>query len=110
VCGQVAAYREALLARLPEGTRVSAPRGGFVLWIELPAGVDTLVLQERALARGVAIAPGPIFSARQQRFASCIRVSCGAPLTPRVLGAFDLLAHLAHDQMTRGNRAARASA
>jgi DNA-binding transcriptional MocR family regulator len=110
VCGQVAAYREAVLARFPDGTRVSAPRGGFVLWIELPSGVDALTLQERALARGVAIAPGPIFSARQQRFQSCIRVSCGAPLTPRVLGAFDLLAHLAHDQLTRGSRASRASA
>ncbi len=110
VAGQVATYREAVLARFPEGTRVSAPRGGFVLWIELPAPVDTLVLQERALARGVAIAPGPIFSARQQRFAGCMRLSCGAPLTPRVLGALDLLAHLADDQLTRGHRGSRASA
>lgn len=110
VAGQVATYRDAVLARFPEGTRVSAPRGGFVLWVELPPAVDALTLQERALARGVAIAPGPIFSARQQRFASCVRLSCGAPLTPRVAGALDLLAHLAHDQLARGPRAARASA
>ena len=29
-------YREAIMAEFPEGTRVSAPRGGFVLWVELP--------------------------------------------------------------------------
>jgi len=51
VAGQVARYREEVLARFPDGTRVSAPRGGFVLWVELPGGVDALVLQERALAR-----------------------------------------------------------
>ena len=110
VAGQVAVYRDAVVARFPEGTRVSCPRGGFVLWIELPPGVDALVLQERALARGVAIAPGPIFSARQQRFTSCFRLSCGAPLTPRVAGALDLLAHLSHDLLARGNRAVRGSA
>lgn len=110
VAGQVASYREAVLARFPDGTRVSAPRGGFVLWVELPAGIDALVLQERALARGVAFAPGPIFSARQQRFTSCIRLSCGPPLTPRVLGALDLIAHLSHDLLARGHRAARGAA
>lgn len=110
VAGQVARYREEVLARFPDGTRVSAPRGGFVLWVELPGGIDALVLQERALARGVAIAPGPIFAARQPRFTSCVRISCGQPLAPRVLSALDLLAHLAHDLATRGSRAARALA
>lgn len=105
VAGRVACYRDEVLARFPEGTRVSAPRGGFVLWVELPPAVDALVLQERALARGVAIAPGPVFSARQQRFTSCFRLSCGQPLTPRVTGALDLLAHLSHDLATRGPRA-----
>ena len=107
VAGQVARYRAEVVARFPEGTRVSAPRGGFVLWVELPGGIDSLVLQERALARGVAIAPGPIFAARQPRFTSCVRLSCGQPLTPRVLSALDLLAHLSHDLATRGHRAAR---
>lgn len=110
VAGQVARYREEVLARFPEGTRVSAPRGGFVLWVELPGAVDTLVLQERALARGVAIAPGPIFSARQQRFSACLRLSCGQPLTPRVATALDLIAHLAQDLAARGARGHRASA
>ncbi|MEZ4402994.1 MAG: PLP-dependent aminotransferase family protein [Kofleriaceae bacterium] len=110
VAGQVARYRDEVVARFPDGTRVSAPRGGFVLWVELPGAVDTLVLQEHALARGVAIAPGPIFSARQQRFSACLRLSCGQPFTPRVAAALDLLAHLAEDGAARGPRAHRATA
>jgi len=110
VAGQVARYRDEVLARFPDGTRVSCPRGGFVLWVELPGAVDALVLQERALARGVAIVPGPLFSARQQRFASCLRLSCGQPMTPRVLGALDLVGHLAADLAARGSRAPRAIA
>lgn len=110
VAGQVARYRDEVLARFPDGTRVSAPRGGFVLWVELPSDVDVLALQDRALARGVAIAPGPIFSARHNRFSSCFRMSCGQPLTPRITGALDLLAHLAQDLATRGARAPRGSA
>ena len=61
-------------------------------------------------ARGVAIAPGPIFSARQQRFSACLRLSCGQPLTPRVATALDLIAHLAQDLAARGARAHRGSA
>jgi len=108
--GQVARYRDAILARFPDGTRVSAPGGGFVLWIELPASVDALLLQERALSHGIAIAPGPIFSARQQRFSNFIRVSCGMPLAPPATDALDMLAHLVHDLALRGARGTRASA
>lgn len=28
----------------PEGTRVTQPRGGFVIWVELPKAVDALSL------------------------------------------------------------------
>ncbi len=70
--------RHAIAASFPQGTRIfSRPRGGFVLWVEMPAGTSALDLHARALAHGIAIAPGPIFSAKQ-RFSNCIRVSCGA--------------------------------
>ena len=50
----------------PEGTRVTRPTGGFVLWVELPEQVDSLKLYEQALEAGITIAPAPIFSARQE--------------------------------------------
>ncbi|MBK5937420.1 MAG: PLP-dependent aminotransferase family protein [Halorhodospira halophila] len=59
----------------PEGTRVTRPRGGFVVWVELPAGCDSLELQRRALAEGVSVAPGPVFSPTG-RYGRCLRLNC----------------------------------
>jgi DNA-binding transcriptional MocR family regulator len=78
LAAQVARMSEAIAEHFPPGTRVSRPAGGFVLWVELPPGASALALHERALARGISIAPGPIFSAKH-RFSNYIRVSCGYP-------------------------------
>ena len=62
----------------PLGTRVSRPRGGCVLWVELPNGYDALRLYEQARAVGIAIAPGPIFSATG-RYGNCSRIAASTP-------------------------------
>lgn len=93
VAGNVERYREAIATQFPDGTRVSAPRGGFVLWVELPPGVDALALHEQALRRRIVIAPGPLFSARQ-RFANFIRISAGLPWSDRVSDGIRTLARL----------------
>ncbi len=86
-------YRTAILTEFPEGTRVSAPRGGFVLWVELPAHNDALSLHEQAMKKGIVVAPGPLFSARQ-RFSSFIRISAGTPWSERMASAVTALAKL----------------
>jgi DNA-binding transcriptional MocR family regulator len=93
VAGNVERYREAITEAFPEGTRVSTPRGGFVLWVELPQGVDALALHEQALRRGIVVAPGPLFSARQ-RFANFIRISAGSPWCDRIATAMRALGRL----------------
>jgi len=80
---QVARMTEAIGEHFPPGTRVSRPLGGFVLWLELPGGASALDLHDRALAHGISVAPGPIFSAKQ-RFGSCVRVNCGYPWSETV--------------------------
>lgn len=40
----------------------TTPRGGFYLWCELPDGADATVLAREALAEGVVLAPGDVFS------------------------------------------------
>jgi len=91
VAGNVERYREAIATQFPDGTRVSAPRGGFVLWVELPAGVDALALHEQALRKRIVIAPGPLFSARQ-RFTNFIRISAGTPWSDRIADGIKTLA------------------
>ncbi|TKC99969.1 PLP-dependent aminotransferase family protein [Polyangium fumosum] len=78
LAAQVERVSEAVAEHFPPGTRISRPAGGFLLWVELPPGTSALLLFERALARGIAIAPGPLFSAKQ-RFTGYIRLSCGHP-------------------------------
>jgi DNA-binding transcriptional MocR family regulator len=67
---------EAMAREFPAGYRVRPPAGGFVLWVELPHNVDSLNLYRLALARGVTIAPGPMFSARPQ-YRNCLRLNFG---------------------------------
>ena len=78
----------------PAGTKVTRPAGGFVLWVELPHHVDSLELQERALAERISISPGPIFSARQ-RYRNYIRLNCGYPWSERLDRALRTLGRLA---------------
>ena len=91
---QVERTREAVAALFPAGTRVSSPAGGFVVWVELPPGVDAYALQQAALEHRISIAPGPIFSARE-RFTNCVRLSCGFPWSDRTQRALATLGQLA---------------
>ncbi|WNG51354.1 PLP-dependent aminotransferase family protein [Archangium minus] len=91
---QVQRMVEAIGEHFPEGTRVTRPEGGPLVWVELPRKVDSLVLHSRALEAGISIAPGPIFSA-QRRYGNFIRLNCGFPWSPRMEGALATLGSLA---------------
>ncbi|WCD80885.1 MULTISPECIES: aminotransferase-like domain-containing protein [Pseudomonas] len=58
----------------PEGTRASRPQGGFMLWVELDEGFDTLRLNRALLDKGVQIASGSLFSA-SGKYRSCLRMN-----------------------------------
>lgn len=91
---QVARVSAAITSRFPQGTRISRPQGGFVLWVELPSNKNALELHSRALAEGISLAPGPIFSAKQ-RFGSCFRVSCGFPWSDAIDRSIATVARIA---------------
>ncbi|HEX3343142.1 MAG TPA: aminotransferase class I/II-fold pyridoxal phosphate-dependent enzyme, partial [Polyangiaceae bacterium] len=93
---QVARVSEAIAEHFPAGTRISRPRGGFLLWVEMPPGKSALELHDRALAEGVSVAQGPIFSAKQ-RFTSSIRVSCGYPWSDAIERGVRTLGRIACD-------------
>ncbi|MEW6120136.1 MAG: PLP-dependent aminotransferase family protein [Pseudomonadota bacterium] len=90
----VARMGDAVMKYFPEGTRVSQPRGGFVLWVELPGRIDSFELARRALKEGVSIAPGPLFSA-SGKFRNFIRLSCARVWDDRLERALAKLARLA---------------
>ena len=47
---QVGRVSDAVAQHFPAGTRISRPRGGFLLWVEMPPGKNALELHDRALA------------------------------------------------------------
>jgi DNA-binding transcriptional MocR family regulator len=62
----------------PPSVKLARPHGGYFLWIELPPQVDSLKLHQQALAQGISIAPGPIFSAKRE-FLNYVRLNFGHP-------------------------------
>lgn len=46
----------------PEGTRMTYPQGGFVIWVVMPKTINTMELNRRANSFGISIAPGELFT------------------------------------------------
>jgi DNA-binding transcriptional MocR family regulator len=82
LASQVQRVTLAISQHFPEGTRVTRPAGGFVLWVELPKTIDSLELYRKALQEKISIIPGPVFSAKQ-KYQNFIRLSCGQPWSER---------------------------
>lgn len=80
---QVQQVAEAVGVHFPAGTRLAQPQGGFLLWVELPERCDAVRLHQRALAKGISLAPGPMFSARG-RYKNFVRLNCALDWSPRV--------------------------
>lgn len=90
---QIQKVSHAIAESFPAGTTITRPAGGFVLWVGLPAKVSALELHERAMAEKISVAPGPMFSPKQE-FANFIRISCGHPWSSRVERAIGVLSYL----------------
>lgn len=69
---------QAVARHFPEGTRMTMPGGGFLLWVELPGAVDGEALFEEAREAGISIAPGVICSP-SRRYRNFIRLGAGYP-------------------------------
>ncbi len=90
---QVAQIRDDVLDSFPAGTQVSRPKGGFLLWVELPGKINALRLLEKSLDKNISLMPGPYFSPTR-KFGNFIRLSCGNPFEPRFQKAIKTLGKL----------------
>jgi DNA-binding transcriptional MocR family regulator len=76
LAGQVEFVRQAIAKYFPQGTRISRPAGGYMLWVELPPRINALKLYRAALDEHISVLPGTIFSANG-KFQHHIRINCG---------------------------------
>ena len=79
-CEQMEATIDAVLRHFPAQTRLTTPRGGHVLWVQLPLGADAMDLYHAAARKGIRIAPGPMFSP-SGGYQDFIRLNTGFPWT-----------------------------
>jgi DNA-binding transcriptional MocR family regulator len=71
---KTARMADAVLQHFPDGTGISSPQGGYVLWVKLPESVDSLELYRQALASGITVAPGYLF-APSARYRNYVRLN-----------------------------------
>jgi len=89
-----------MISRLfPEGTRISDPQGGFVLWVELPRNINCYDVYTESLEHNIGITPGMLFSATR-KFKNYIRINCGFPWTDETEKALEQLATIIHELNT----------
>lgn len=88
----------------PAGTQVRVPEGGYFAWLELPAGVDSMLLHQEALGRDISLAPGAIFCAREMR-SSALRLNYGHPEDGRIPAALQWLGQQAAELAEAAQRA-----
>jgi DNA-binding transcriptional MocR family regulator len=90
---QLGKMKEAVVESFPEGISLSRPKGGFLLWCELPPKVNAVKLARQAREAGISITPGPMFSPVGE-FQNFIRINCGYPWSAQIERAVSVLGHL----------------
>ncbi len=80
---QAADMSQSIGRHFPPECRISSPKGGLILWVELPENVDSLQLFRLAEKENISILPGTLCSGTGQ-YDHCIRLCFGHPWDSRL--------------------------
>ncbi len=80
----------------PASTKISAPKGGYILWVQLDDKVNGFDLFHRARQEGILILPGEICSSTGG-YKNCIRLSCCHPWNEKMEEGIKKLAEIIAD-------------
>src|SRR4051812_4541822 len=72
----VQAFTHAASKYFPEGSKLTRPEGGYLLWCELPKEVNSDKVFRAALAKNILITPGSIFGT-DKKFSHHMRLNAG---------------------------------
>jgi len=89
-------YARSISEYFPEGTKLSRPQGGFMLWVEMNTGFDSYEFYKEAMRYGISIAPGRMFTLQEQ-YHHCLRLSYGISWNPGVEAALKQLGRIARE-------------
>lgn len=75
--------QKAVTEYFPDNTKISEPKGGFMLWLELDKRICTEDLYDVAFEQKINFAPGRMFSQHNQ-YQNCMRLNYAMEWTDRV--------------------------
>jgi len=82
----------------PQGVKITNPKGGFILWVELDKSIDTYQLYQEAMHHKISIAPGAMFTL-QDKYQNCMRLSYGMQWNDKVALSLKRLGKLVKEMM-----------
>ncbi len=91
-------YVQGIVQYFPADVKLSRPKGGFVLWVEMNKEVNAYKLYQEAMKYGISIAPGQIFSAGGD-YRNCIRISYAHAYDDTIDYGLKVLGNLVKKQM-----------
>lgn len=91
-------FTRAIDEYFPENIKMSNPKGGYILWLELDKSIDTYNLYREAIQHKISIAPGTMFTL-QERYSNCMRLSYGMLWDDKVHNALKKLGGLVKEMM-----------
>jgi len=84
---------DAIGRMFPENTKVTVPRGGYMLWAEMPHRVDLPKVRAQAREKGIVFASGDVFFAGTSPV-SAVRLNCAKAGEEELVRGIETLGHL----------------
>ena len=97
---QIMKLQASVLKYFPNGTRVSEPKGGFFIWVELPQPLLAMDIYQQSVQLGICFMPGHTFSMSGQ-YDHCLRLSVIRLWDESLSNAVSQLGQIAHALMQK---------
>lgn len=80
---QISAMIIAVSKYFPPDTKITFPKGGLFIWVELNPEIDAMDVYQKAYEHKISLLPGNICSS-SPRYKNCLRINCGSVWSSRL--------------------------
>jgi DNA-binding transcriptional MocR family regulator len=91
--------RELIENHFPQGTIIWIPEGGFLLWVEVPQGIDIEAAYQAALQKNVAFSRGTAFFTTPEAKVNSMRINCSRPTTNQLVQGLEILGKILRQRL-----------
>ena len=78
----------------PASAKVWKPAGGFLLWVELPPGIEMERVYRSAFNEKVAFCPGSAFYTAEEQEIAAMRLNCSRPSEDELVKGLRILGQI----------------